>query len=84
MSARDYAGYKNGIECCVQCGEPKFPQRMIAGDEVKVGWAACINQQCICFGDQVASATYRDGLETCLELQHRLNDLRCSIGETHE
>lgn len=46
-------------ECCSECEKPKFPQGMQAGDETKIGWSACVNEQCVAFGEQKASACYR-------------------------
>jgi hypothetical protein len=48
------------VECCVSCGQPKFPQREreISGPETENDWPACVNPECDNYGNPCASATW--------------------------
>lgn len=45
------------VECCCECGYPKTRTNK-PGDEVYLGWPACVNALCPCYMEGVASAVY--------------------------
>jgi hypothetical protein len=51
------------VECCVQCEQPKWPQREdeSAGAEREHDWPACVNPECEAYGQPVASALFLPG-----------------------
>lgn len=53
-------GRRPRVECCVQCEQPKWPQRGTndGGLEREHDWPACVNPECVAFGQPVASAVF--------------------------
>lgn len=71
---------ERGVECCHQCELPKAPAREAGA------WRACQNPACICYGEEVASGTFRSKDDTIQRLMEQFllrypNPLQVNFGD---
>ena len=71
------------VECCVQCEQPKWPQRARGSNaEVEHDWPACVNPNCESYGVPMASATFLPGAEVKWSEPKACDGFQPALGES--